>query len=632
MVSDQTSNFRASVPPPDPKPLNVLYGSLLATMVLAATMVAATFWLSDRMQDEDDWVRHTLEVRNQVAQVLVLVQRAESSQRGYLLTGHDNYLAPYETALTALPVAIDEAAKLVGDNAEQQQAVSRLQELITVKLGELRSTIEERRAGHLEAALSIVNSNAGQRTMDEIRRIVSALETEENRLLMQRQAGSVTFELLLQAGTAAAFLLICVVGLLVIVVTRRSFAALTAARDALASTNRELVEQMSQREHAESQLRQAQKMKAVGELTGGIAHDFNNMLGVIGGSLELMQRRIKRGDFGIERYAEAANKAVERAAALTHRLLAFARQQPLAPAAIDANRMITTMSDLLRSTLGEHIRIETVLAAGLWTAHADTNQLENVILNIAINARDAMSESGRLTIETANAYLDDAYCRQNAEVEPGQFVMIAISDTGKGMTPDVAARAFDPFFTTKPAGSGTGLGMSQVYGFVKQSKGHVKIYSEPGAGTTVKIYLPRLVGSAEEIVPTPPQVVRTGKPNEAILVVEDDALMRRLSTDALRELGYTVFDCESAAEALAILDREADIKLLFTDVVMPESNGKKLAEEAVRRRPALKVLFTTGYTPNAVVHSGVLDAGVHLLSKPFTIEQLAARVRSLLDA
>jgi signal transduction histidine kinase len=274
---------------------------------------------------------------------------------------------------------------------------------------------------------------------------------------------------------------------------------LTDAHDQLAVSNQRLIEQMQQREQTETQLRQMQKMKAIGDLTGGIAHDFNNMLGAITGALNLIQRHIKKGDFGIERFVEAANQATERGVSLTRRLLAFARKQPLSPQAVDANKMIVEMSDLLRSTLGEHIRIETVLAAGLWATNADLSQLENAVLNIAINGRDAMPEGGRLTIETGNACLDEDYCKHHTEVELGQYVMVAITDTGAGMLPDVIARAFDPFFTTKPEGVGTGLGLSQVYGFIRQSRGHTKIYSEPGAGTTVKIYLPRWIGDVEQI-------------------------------------------------------------------------------------------------------------------------------------
>jgi CheY-like chemotaxis protein len=328
---------------------------------------------------------------------------------------------------------------------------------------------------------------------------------------------------------------------------------------------------------------------------------------------------------------DAAMQGVKRAAALTHRLLAFARQQPLIPEPIDANKMIGAMSELLRSTLGEQIRIETVNAGGLWLTKADANQLENTILNIAINGRDAMPDGGRLTIETANAYLDEAYARENADVEPGQFVLIAITDTGTGMPPEVAARVFDPFFTTKPTGAGTGLGLSQVHGFVKQSNGHIKIYSEVGAGTTLKVYLPRHMGEGAAAIRDAAARVETGSAEQVILLVEDDPLMRGMATAALRELGYTVLDCDGAATALTVLDSRTDVTLLFTDVVMPEVNGKRLAEEALRRRPGLKVLYATGYTPNAVVHGGVLDAGVELLTKPFTLEQLATKVKAVLN-
>jgi CheY-like chemotaxis protein len=267
----------------------------------------------------------------------------------------------------------------------------------------------------------------------------------------------------------------------------------------------------------------------------------------------------------------------------------------------------------------------------LWKTNVDAHQLESAVVNIAINARDAMPEGGKLTVETQNVSLDEAYCRENAEVTAGQYVMIAITDRGGGMSPEVAARAFDPFFTTKPAGKGTGLGLSQVYGFIKQSAGHIKIYSELGNGTTVKIYLPRLYRHAEEPKRTAPKLAN-GDAKEIILVVEDDPLMRRLSCDALRELGYTVLESESPAAALTLAADTPGIKLLFTDVVMPEINGKKLADEVLKKRPDLKVLFTTGYTRNAVVHGGVLDPDVNFISKPFTIEQLASKVRAILDS
>ncbi|MGB8277426.1 MAG: CHASE3 domain-containing protein [Methylovirgula sp.] len=617
------------MPPSRPKPLTLLYWSLIATTALAAILVIGTFWLAARSQAENEWVRHTLAVRNQIDQVLILVQRAEANARGYLLTGQEVFVSPYQNAVTQLPAVLDEMTELVVDHPRQQQAVLRLRQLTAERLVDLRNAIAAYKSGQAGGPAEMASVGKDLQTMQDFRQLVAAMTAEENRLLQARQTSSATFSVLLQIGAGASFVLICAVGALVGVTTQHSFMELGAARDRLMLTNRELLEQINLRESAEGQLRQSQKMEAIGQLTGGIAHDFNNMLGVISGSLDLIERRIKKGDYGIERFIDAAVKAADRAAALTHRLLAFARQQPLSPEPLDANKMIINMSELLRSTLGEHIAIETVSAAGLWRTKADALQLENALLNIAINARDAMGDGGRLTIETANAYLDAAYCKQHGEVTPGQFVLIAITDTGMGMKPEVVARVFDPFFTTKL--TGTGLGLSQVYGFVKQSHGHIKIYSEPGAGTTVKIYLPRFIGDADETKGLPTTPVETGSASEAILVVEDDPLMRRLTIDALRELGYSVLDCETAADALDILERTPNIKLLLTDVVMPEVNGKKLADEAVRRCPDLKVLFTTGYTPNAVVHGGVLDPGVQFLAKPFTLEQLAAKVRNLLD-
>jgi signal transduction histidine kinase/CheY-like chemotaxis protein len=393
-----------------------------------------------------------------------------------------------------------------------------------------------------------------------------------------------------------------------------------------------LYREQDRREAAEAAARQSQKMEAIGHLSGGIAHDFNNMLNAVTASYDLIQRRIAKGDYAIEKFVRGGMEAAERAAALVQRLLAFARKQPLAPEPTDGNELISAMSQLLRSTLGEQIQIETVCAGGLWRTNVDPHQLESAILNIAINARDAMPDGGKLTIETANSYLDDNYVRDNPEAEPGQYVLIAITDTGVGMSTEVARQAFDPFFTTKASGKGSGLGLSQVYGFIKQSQGHIKIYSEPGAGTTLKLYLPRLVGAAQERERYATVAPGARNSMETILVVEDDPLVRRLSTDALRELGYSVFDAGEASEALRILDEHSTIKLLFTDVVMPNVNGRKLADEALRRRPDLKVIFTTGYTPNAVVHGGVLDPGVNFLSKPFSIEQLASKVRAVLDS
>jgi PAS domain S-box-containing protein len=414
-------------------------------------------------------------------------------------------------------------------------------------------------------------------------------------------------------------------------VTQRHRAEL-ALRELNDTLERRVAEEVAARLRSEEALRQSQKMEAVGQLTGGIAHDFNNMLAVILSSLELLGRRFVGGDERAQRYVDAAKVGVQRAAQLTQRLLAFSRQQPLKPESVAANRLVAGMSDLLGHSLGGGVRLETVLAGGLWRTHADPNQLENAILNLAVNGRDAMPEGGRLTIETANAHLDERYAAEHPGLSAGQYVMIAVSDTGSGMSPEVVARAFDPFFTTKEVGRGTGLGLSQVYGFVKQSGGHVKIYSEPGQGSAVKIYLPRFVdASTEDLEAQSTAPIPLGDSREVVLVVEDEPAVRQLSVDTLTELGYRVLEADGAASALRLLDAHPEIALLFTDIVMPEVNGRKLADEALKRRPGLKVLFTTGYTRNAVVHNGVLDPGVQLIGKPFTIEELAARVREVLD-
>jgi PAS domain S-box-containing protein len=391
-----------------------------------------------------------------------------------------------------------------------------------------------------------------------------------------------------------------------------------------------VAEAVAERLKVEDALRQAQKMEAVGQLTGGIAHDFNNMIAVVLAGLTLLERKLAKGETDVADLIAAARNGADRAAALTQRLLAFSRQQALSPQVLNANRMVADMSELLRRTIGETIVMETVLAGGLWKVRADANQLENTIVNLAVNARDAMPAGGRLTIETANSHLDDRYAAEHA-ILAGQYVMITVTDTGTGMSPEIVDKVFDPFFTTKPPGKGTGLGLSQVFGFVKQSGGHIKVYSEPGHGTSVKIYLPRDCGGAEvqdatvEAEPLP--TAQAG----VILVVEDDDQVRRLSKQMLVELGYQVLTARNGTEALRLLDRRTDICLVFTDVVMPDMNGRQLVEEARRKRPDIKVLYTTGYTRNAIVHNGVLDPDVDLLPKPATLEQIAAKVRSVLE-
>jgi PAS domain S-box-containing protein len=391
---------------------------------------------------------------------------------------------------------------------------------------------------------------------------------------------------------------------------------------------------IAERERAEEALRQSQKMEAVGQLTGGIAHDFNNLLTVITGNVDAARRHL--GEQGEARVLRALGNALvgaERAATLTQRLLAFSRRQPLNPRPIDANKLVTGMSELLHRTLGETIAVETVLAAGLWQIEADPNQLENAILNLAVNARDAMPDGGKLTVETANTHLDRDYAANNPGISAGQYVAICVSDSGGGMNADTLARAFEPFFTTKEVGKGTGLGLSMVYGFVKQSGGHLKIYSEEGHGTTVRIYLPRLLGAEAEAEDRAEPEVPEGSREETILVCEDDDDVRAYTVEVLRELGYRVLEAHDGPSALRLLERqEGKVDLLFTDVVLPSGmTGAILAREARTLRPDLRILFTTGYARDAIVHHGRLDPGVELITKPFAYADLAARVRDMLD-
>jgi len=409
-----------------------------------------------------------------------------------------------------------------------------------------------------------------------------------------------------------------------------------ALRSLNATLEQRIANAISEREKAEAQLRQAQKMEAVGRLTGGVAHDFNNLLTVITGNLDMLRRKVENlGDPRLVRNVDSAVEGANRAAQLTHRLLAFSRQSPLQPESVDLNRIVSGMSELLRRTLGETIAIETVLAGGLWRTEVDPNQLESAILNLAVNARDAMPDGGKLTLETANAYLDEAYSASTGgEVKAGQYVMVSVSDTGTGMTADVKAKVFEPFFTTKPVGQGTGLGLAQVYGFARQSGGHAAIYSEPSQGTTVKLYFPRMMRS-ERGLPAVGETTALAAPlneGETILLVEDESMVRHFSISVLEEAGYRVLAAEDGPSALALLRAHRDeIDLLFTDVMLGgPMNGRHVADEALKLRPDLKVLFTTGYTRNAIIHHGRLDEGVQLITKPFAAASLVERIRRML--
>jgi signal transduction histidine kinase len=408
----------------------------------------------------------------------------------------------------------------------------------------------------------------------------------------------------------------------------------TALRELNLSLEERVNRALAEREDAQEALRQAQKMESIGQLTGGIAHDFNNLLTVITGNIDAARRHIgEQGEARVQRALTNAQTGAERAATLTQRLLAFSRRQPLRPTAIEPNRLVSSMSDLLHRALGETVETETVLAAGVWRVEADPNELETAILNLAVNARDAMPDGGKVTIETSNAHFDEDYAARNAGAVPGQYVAFCVSDTGTGMDEATLDRVFEPFFTTKDVGRGTGLGLSMVYGFVKQSGGHIKIYSEIGQGTTVRIYLPRYFGALEPEREPARAEAPEGSPDETVLVCEDDDDVRAYTVGILRELGYRVLEAHDGAAALRLLQRqEGKVDLLFTDVVLPGGmTGADVAAEARRLRGDLKILFTTGYARNAIVHHGRLDPGVELITKPFSHAALAARIRDILD-
>ncbi len=406
--------------------------------------------------------------------------------------------------------------------------------------------------------------------------------------------------------------------------------ALQVTVDLMKSLVEEKDRMLDEKSAADLQLRQAQKMEAVGQLTGGIAHDLNNVLTVIIGTIEILAEAVADRP-ELAAIAKLIDEAAGRGADLTQRLLAFARKQPLQPREVDVNSLVIETANLLRSTLGEHIEVHTVLAGDASHALIDPSQLNNAILNLALNARDAMADGGKLTIETSNIVLDDSYASANADVTAGNYVMVAVTDSGHGIPADLLIRVFEPFFTTKDVNKGSGLGLSMIYGFVKQSNGHIKIYSEEGHGTTVRIYLPQATGTAQPAEEESTLSIEGG--DETILVVEDDILVRTFVLGQIKSLGYVTLAAVNATEALAIIDGPEDIALMFTDMIMPGSmNGRQLADVALQRRASLKVLFTSGYSNEAIIHHGHLDAGVLLLAKPYRKSDLARMIRAALVA
>ncbi len=593
--------------------LPIVAGALLAVVVGLMVFLGLEYRL------EVGAVQRTLEVEKRLSRLLSSIQQAEASNRDFLLTGDETYLQGYKKAAAQVGGEFDTVKALVTDNPEQGRVLNNLWPTIESRLALLEEGIAVRRSGGLEPAARFVQTNIGRNVMIEVGAGFGQLQENEAELLRLRQASA---QRLINATSITS-----IVGITLVILSVAAW-IWSVRRDQhllMAATNERL--------RVEAQMRQMQKIEALGQLTGGIAHDFNNMLAVVISGLSLIKRRLAAGNTDVMELADATIDGANRAAALTARLMAFARQQPLAPQAVEMNKLIGGMGELIDRAIGETIAVEFVGGSGLWPIYVDPSQLESALLNLCVNARDAMPDGGRLTIETSNDTIDQHLARQ-IDMPEGQYICIRVSDAGSGMTQDVLARAFDPFFTTKDVDKGTGLGLSQVHGFVKQSSGHIKIYSEPGHGTTIKIYLPRhdYAEAGEQPEAIPAAIADHGKNGgQVILVVEDDARVRKITVAMLHELGHTVIHADGAAAAMRQLEAHPEIALMFTDVVMPETNGRQLADQALMRWPDLKILFTTGFTRDVILQGGALNEDVNLITKPFSLDQLAVKVGVAMD-
>jgi signal transduction histidine kinase len=588
-----------------------------------------------RVKSATDLVTHSLRVEAKATELLAQTQDLKIGERGYVLTSLDTFLKSYQSALAGIPTALRELRSVVSDNPAQIQRVDRVSKAIDQVMAESAKPVEFARKGDIAGAISVIKTGRGLQVMDDFRAAFDDFSQAENDLLGARLA--------LEARARTLMLALVIAGLVTAAIAAIAALAMSGAyiRD-LRERSEDLARETRDRKEAQAILVQTQKMESIGQLAGGVAHDFNNLMTVVIGNLDSAERRLARGGAAdvamVGKPIAAAMQGARRAAALTQRLLAFSRQQVLSPQQVDLNRLVGSLSDMLTRTVGETIAVETIFGSGLWPTFVDVSQLENAIVNLVVNARDAMPEGGRITIETANASLDEAYCRQFGDVAPGQYVLLSVTDTGSGISQENLSRVFEPFFTTKSASTSTGLGLAMIYGFVKQSKGHIRIYSETGHGTTAKIYLPRMVAAARiESAPAAGWAESTEIPaarsGEVVLMVEDDEDVCGSTETLLRELGYSVLAARNGAEALTHLKGSGRIDILFTDVVLPQGmNGRRLAVEAATLRPTLPVLFTTGYARNAIVHNGQLDPDVQFLPKPYTQRELAQKLRTVLDA
>ena len=630
--SESGFGFGQSWPNLGRRAANILALASFGLVILAGLMAAA---MVERVNSAADWVAHSLEVEGRASELLGRLQDLELAKRGFLLTRSNGFIPSYDEARTAIPQALAKLHSLVADSRDQTARVDRMGLSIQDILTTTARTIELGRNGQFAEATASVMTGRGQQTLESFRAIVDEFNAAESDLLKKREAAE---------ATARAIML----GMVLIILASAAGAALGALllSGALIRELRQRTEALAEetrvRKDAQAILAQTQKMESIGQLAGGIAHDFNNLMTVVIGNLDSAERRLARGGpadvSSIGRPIAAAMQGARRAASLTQRLLAFSRQQVLSPQQVDLNRLVASLSEMLTRTVGETIAVETILGSGLWPTFVDVSQLENAIVNLVVNARDAMPSGGRITIETANASLDEAYCRQFGDVAPGQYALLSVSDTGTGISPEHLSKVFEPFFTTKSASMRTGLGLAMIYGFVKQSKGHIRIYSEVGHGTTAKIYLPRMIGAAR--AKSVPAAARgesaqspAARPGEVVLMVEDDEDVLDSTVTLLRELGYSVLAARNGAAALAQLRGSERVDILFTDVVLPQGmNGRALAIEAAALRPTLPVLFTTGYARNAIIHDGRLDPDVQFLAKPYTQQDLAQKLRAVLDA
>jgi signal transduction histidine kinase len=601
---------------------SIFAASLALVILLAILSVGFAYNQLESETNADSWVAHSHDVIEQNQDVVTLIQRAESAQRAFIISGDAAYLGTYQSAVERLPAAQVSLARLTADNSDETGRVATLNQAVSWRLQQLQHSVELARYGDQDAAKAASLAAPGGDISNVIRVTADAITARERGLLEDRvRAANRVSEAGLFYG-----LLIAVISLVTLLALAfhqsRVNARLVKAMDETTTANAE-------RERAEQRLSEAQRMEAIGQLTGGVAHDFNNLLQVIRGNLELLGPTVAN-DAKARRRLESALHGADRAAQLTRQLLAFARRQPLAAQAFDVASLVTDMADILRRMLGEAIVVKTDIAPDLWHALADPAQTESALLNLAINARDAMQRGGTLTIEAANAHLEAGDIEPSEEsAAPGDFILLTVTDTGEGMSEETRARAFEPFFTTKRDGKGSGLGLSMVYGFVRQSNGHMRLDSEPGRGTRVRLYLPKAPVAGASAAPIRP--AKTDGEQRTILVVEDDEAVRATTVVMLESLGYRCLEAPDAAAAVEALGGGAHADLVFSDVTMPgPMRTAEMAERIHEIAPGAPILFASGYPKEEMGEH--LDADAALLAKPFTRDELASRIAELLGA